>query len=114
MKTVDLHSHPNGLPRKLTDAEALTLVQELAGVGGRIVFSAHARQRMQERDVSSQQVVNVLLRGQIVEPVRWESDRECYRLALRALTAGDEVTVACAIEVERLMGQVVVVVTVMA
>ena len=114
MKTVDLLTHANGLPRRLTDDEARDMVRELAGMGGRIAYTAHARLRMQERDVSSEQVLNVLPRGQVVESARWLTDRECWHLSLRALTAGDEVTVACAIEVERLMGQVVAIVTAMA
>lgn len=114
MSIVSIATYPNGLPRGLTDETALALVRELAGQGGRVTFTAHARQRMVERDISSEQVLNVLTRGQIQESVRWDADRDSYKLALRALTAGEEVTVACAIEVERLMGQTVAVVTVMA
>ena len=114
MTVVDIPTYANGLPRGLTDATALDLVRELAALGGRVTFSAHARRRMQEREISSEQVLNVLRRGEIAESVRWDATRDNYRLSLRALTAGDEVTVACAIEVEMLMGQVVTIVTVMA
>ena len=114
MTVVSLTTHANGLPRNLTDDTAIALVRELAAEGGRVVFTSHARQRMVERDVSSQQVLNVLLRGQISESVTWKQDRQNYHLSIRALTAGDEVTVGCVIEVEMLMGQVVTVITVMA
>ncbi|PJK07968.1 hypothetical protein CO610_07330 [Lysobacteraceae bacterium NML95-0200] len=113
MNVVDFHQHSNGLPRNLTDTEALKMVRDLAAEGGRVVFSEHARQRMRQRDVSTQQVMQVLLRGEVVEPVRWDSERRNYRLKLRALTAGEDVEVPCAIDVEQLMGQVVIVITVM-
>lgn len=112
MSVSDIRTHPNGLPRGLTDERALQLIRELVAMGGRVVFVPHCLERMQLRDVSTEQVMVVLKRGEITRSVRWNNDNQNYELTLRALTAGDEVAVGCRIEVEQLMGEVVTVVTV--
>lgn len=107
---VSLHQHGNGLPRTLNKDEALVLVRELANMGGRVLVKEHAWDRMEERDISMAQVMEVLRRGEITKGPDW-SEHQNWTLTLRADAAGQYVGVGVAIDTD-LMGLAVVVITV--
>jgi len=67
---------------------------------------------MQQRGVTDVQALRVLQRGAVTEGPVWDKDRLNWRFTMRALTAGDDVSVGAAIDVEPLMGTVVIVITV--
>lgn len=111
MAVANMTHHPNGLPRSLSDHEALQHVRDLVAEGGRVVWLPHAHDRMEERDISSTQILNVLKRGSVVEAVRWDSNYSNWKLGIQDISAGELLTVQVALDVERLMGQVVLVIT---
>lgn len=86
-------------------------VRELVAEGGRVSFREHAYERMEERDISTAQVLEVLRRGEAVEEPVYSKNDQNWECLLVADTAGEEIRVKAAIEIERLMGQVVVVIT---
>lgn len=101
-----------GLPRKLTREECLAWVRELMGEGGRLIFAEHALERMEQRDVSFAQVNQVLRRGEITEGPTYSTRYENWQFRMEALTAGDHVSVVAAIEIQNLMGETIVAITV--
>lgn len=104
--------HANGLPRQLTADQLVDLVRELIGAGARVRYSRHAVERMQVRGVTDLQALRVLQRGEVTAGPQWDRDRGNWRFSMRSLSAGDDITVGASIDVETLMGMVVVVITV--
>lgn len=102
----------DGLPRRLSREDCLAWVRELVAGGGRVVFSGHAFERMEERDITTAQVFQVLRRGEIIDGPTYSTKYQNWEFLIQADAGGEEVTVKAAIEIESLMGQVVVVVTV--
>lgn len=101
----------HGLPRTLSGEDCVVKVRELVAEGGRVVFRQHAFDRMEERDISNAQVFHVLRRGNLIEGPAWSAKYGNWEFLLSADTAGEVINVKAALEVEQLMGQVVVVVT---
>lgn len=95
----------------MTDDEALNQVRELVAEGGRVVWSRHAQDRMEERDVTATQVLNVLRRGTVAESACWDVSNQNWKLGIQGISAGELLTVQVALDVERLMGNVVLVIT---
>jgi len=59
-----------------------------------LVLLNHAKDRMDRRDITMRQIQNVLKNGELLEAIKWCSDKECgWRCKLRRVTAGAEVTV---------------------
>jgi hypothetical protein len=67
---------------------------------------------MQLRGVTDIQAIRVLQRGEVTVGPVWDSARGNWRFTMRALSAGDDISVGASIDVEQLMGTVVVVITV--
>ena len=111
MTASDISHHPNGLPRRLSAAECVALVRELVEEGGRVVHRPHALQRMEERDITMAQVFAVLRRGDLVEGPTWDRNYSNWKFGMEGLSAGEMISVRAAIDVERLMGKVVLVLT---
>jgi len=81
----------------LSRPKALSLVRELAGDSGNIIFSPHASKRMRQRNVTAKMVLECLLRGVIVEgPV--PSLKGTWELAMQRMAAGEKLRVALAID----------------
>lgn len=55
------------MPRR-SAADWLRLIRAAAADSGHVRLTAHARQRMQQRDVTLREVLNVLRRGSFEEP----------------------------------------------
>lgn len=101
-----------GLPRKLTAEECRNWVRELVAEGGRVTFRPHAFQRMEERDISNAQVMQVLQRGEVTEGPEYSTTYQNWKFRMEANTAGEHVSVVAAIEIQTLMGQSIAVITV--
>jgi hypothetical protein len=86
---------PNKQPDRLSQADAIRLVRELAADSKNVGLSKHCRERMQERDITLRQILDCLLKGTISDgPTmdiygNWKMD--IYR-------AADDLTCAVAIE----------------
>lgn len=104
-------SQRNGLPRTLTREQCLDYVREIVAEGGRITFRNHAFERMEERDISNAQVMQVLRRGDIIDGPTWSTRYSNWEFMMQADAAGEVVNVKAALEVEQLMGRVVAVIT---
>lgn len=111
MKLSSLNHHTNGLPRILLRDAAVVLMRELLAEGGRLVWAIHSQARMEERDISATQVLNVLQRGHIVDDPVWNANHQNWEFGMQEISAGELIMVRVAIDVERLMGQVVLVIT---
>lgn len=85
------------IPFKLNDENLKRLIRETAENTGRVFFVPHARQRMKERKITPTQVYDCLRRGNISEPdhINMHGNWQC---TLTRRHAGDEVTVAAALE----------------
>lgn len=95
----DIHHHDNGLPRQLDVPQLLALVEELLDSGGRLVFRDHAYVRMEERDITTSQIMQVLRRGEVTQGPTWSAEYRNWTFTMSADTAGERVTVAAAIDV---------------
>lgn len=102
----------NGLPRQLSREKCREWVKELYEQGGRITYRDHAFEKMEGRDITDAQVRQVLKRGDIIDGPTWSTKYDNWEFLMKADTAGDEVRVKAAIEIEQLMGEVIAVITV--
>gem|GEM_PF-1055290 len=94
----------------LNDANALKLLRDVAADSARVVLLAHARKRMKERQVTLQQVLDVLRKGNLIEPAALDIYGN-WKVTVKGLTCGQSVTVAGAIEMQREPGKRVLVIT---
>lgn len=81
----------------MNDGEALNIARECARDTRRIKWTAHARQRMRERGITTRQVLRCLLRGRMAEPVH-RSVHGDWQCKLTVLSAGDALEVVIAID----------------
>lgn len=93
-----------------TSAQALELFAELVSDSSRILPTQHAYQRMDEREVTMSQVLQVLRRGRRTEEPRL-SEWTTWSVSIRADTAGQDVSVVAVIDQDS-MGNMIAVVTV--
>src|SRR5690242_2337072 len=114
MNTVVPFNHNNGLPRQLTADRCVEWVRELVFEGGKVQFTNHAYDRMEQRDVSATQVFRVLRRGELVVGPTWSAEYENWMFTMKADTAGQAVSVGATIEVDPVFGVGVLVLTVIA
>lgn len=97
-------------PYRLNDANALKLLREVAADSARVVLLPHARQRMKQRQVTLPQVLEVLRKGRLTEPAALDIHGN-WKVTVKALTCGQSVTVAGAIEMQEEPGKRVLVIT---
>lgn len=101
-----------GLPRQLSAEECRRWVDELLGEGGRVTYARHTMERMEERDITNKQVMEVLRRGEITQGPTYSTEYQNWKFRMEANTAGENIAVVAAIEIQSLMGETVVVITV--
>lgn len=88
------------IPLRMNDATALKLLRDIASDSSRVIFTHHALQRMQQRKVSTTQVLACLQRGIVAEPVALDLHGN-WKLTVTHRAAGAELDVAVAIDVPR-------------
>ena len=88
------------VPIRMNDATALKLLREIAADSARVVFTAHARQRMRQRKVTPVEIIACLLRGVVSEPVALDLHGN-WKLTVTHRVAGKDLDVAVAIDVPR-------------
>ncbi len=83
---VPLHNVP-------TRPEAEEIIKQLVSLS-KIKFSAHARRRMQERGITTPQIINCLQKGSIVEgPFPSFQNGGGYQASIKRFVAGEELKV---------------------
>jgi uncharacterized protein DUF4258 len=95
----------------MTDQILRRGIARVAVDSSRVLFSRHARMRMQTRKVTTTQVLRALRLGYVVEPAH-RNIRGNWQCTLEARLAGDRVRVAAALLTDT-DGEWVMVVTVM-
>lgn len=80
------------VPLKMNAARALSLIRAAAAETSRVVFLAHAKQRMRQRRITPTQVYSCLRLGVMLEGPSLDM-KGGWRCSLRRLAAGEEVTV---------------------
>jgi hypothetical protein len=96
MSIVPLHKIP-------TKAEAQKIVRELVAKG-MVSWSKHAKERMEERNINTQQVLTCLAKGQVTEnPVlaNRAGNAAGYDITVERLTAGDYLRVGVCLRVSQ-------------
>ncbi len=100
----------NVLKLNLSRPQALQLIREIAQDSDRVKFVSHAKARMNERGITDMQVLRCLRRGRIIEgPSR--STKGNWEMRMEALSAGDVVTAAIALDHDE-DGNMIIVITV--
>ena len=88
------------IPLRMNDANALRLLREIAADSAKVIFTAHARQRMRQRKVTPVQVIECLMRGGITEHVALDP-YGLWKLTVSQRVAGKDLAVAVAIDLPR-------------
>jgi hypothetical protein len=86
MSIVPLYKAPSS-------AEAESIIRELV-VKGAICWSKHCKERMRERDINIQQILNCLSKGRVIEePFLNHANGGGYETAVEKITAGENLKV---------------------
>lgn len=81
----------------MNDASFKRRVARLAADSSRVIIVRHARLRMRQRKITLPQILEVLRKGSIVEPVHQEI-RGAWRAKFEKVVAGDRVQVVASLE----------------
>jgi len=84
-------------PFRLNDRNLRRLISETAKDAGRVYFTPHAKQRMRERKIDSEQVLDCLRNGAVSESAHTNLYGN-WQCTLSRRNAGDEISVAAALE----------------
>lgn len=90
-------------------ARAREHLRTVAQDSARVFFTAHARQRMRERRISTSQVLRCLRHGNVIEGPA-PNPRGNWEVLVEVLSAGDVIRVAAALDQEP-SGHFIVVIT---
>ena len=90
-------SDANAAPLRLSKPEAAKVIREIAADPDRIVAVRHARQRMVQRRISITQARRVVRAG-FIDGDPWMDEYGNWRVTMRGMSAGDQITVGLAIE----------------
>ncbi len=84
-------------PDALKKSDAQKKVAQIAMDTAKVIFTDHAQERMDERNITTTHVIHTLRRGAIVE-APYLSDQDDWRMNFQYRTAGLAVTVTVAID----------------
>ncbi|WP_416423399.1 DUF4258 domain-containing protein [Pseudomonas sp. App30] len=87
------------LPYPLPKQTALSLIRQIAVNSGRVLYTAHARQRMTEREITLPDVMECLAKGQITEGPAYMPKGD-WRFTLSWFRAGSPLQVVGAIDID--------------
>ena len=99
------------MPLRMTDATMKRRIAKLAQDSAKVIVTHHAKKRMRQRRVLLTQVLEVLLRGAVIEPAH-QNIHGNWQCTLVKVVAGDRIRVAAALAVDE-EGEAVIVITVM-
>lgn len=88
---------PNVVPLKLTKPAAARIIKEIATDPNRIVPIPHAKKRMVQRKISITQARRVVQAG-FIDGEPWLDEYGNWRVDMRGMSAGEQITVGLAIE----------------
>ncbi|ALG69916.1 hypothetical protein VY88_10595 [Azospirillum thiophilum] len=88
---------PNVVPLRLTKPAAARIVKEIAADPDRIVPVPHAKKRMVQRKISITQARRVVQAG-FIDGEPWIDEHGNWRVDMRGMSAGEQITVGIAIE----------------
>jgi hypothetical protein len=88
------------IPMRMSDANALKLLREIARDSGNVVFLDHVRKRMKQRRITTAQILSCLQFGTVSEPVALDLHGN-WKLTVGRLVAGTRLEVAVAIELPK-------------
>ncbi|MDT8383098.1 MAG: DUF4258 domain-containing protein [Gammaproteobacteria bacterium] len=80
----------------LTPESARRVISDIAKTSGRVFFTDHAEERMQERQITRAQVLRCLRSGRIIEgPAKGQNDD--WTFLMEVISAGDIIKTAAAL-----------------
>ncbi|MEZ5708126.1 MAG: DUF4258 domain-containing protein [Blastomonas sp.] len=83
---------------RLNDANALSLLRDIAKDSAKVIFTPHARKRMRQRKITPMQVITCLQNGIVSEPVALDA-HGYWKLTVARRVAGKDLNVAVSIDV---------------
>lgn len=81
----------------MTQEQFERLVRDRARFSHMVLFTKHAMERMEERNITRRMVLRTLGKGSAVNAPKWDADYASWIGAMHRVTAGASVTVRCAI-----------------
>lgn len=87
----------NVVPLALSKAAAARLIKEIGANPDNIVPVGHAKKRMAQRRISITQIRRVVQAGYI-DGDPWTDEHGYWRVTMRGMAAGEEITVGVSIE----------------
>ena len=96
------------LPFAMNDASLKRRIAELARDSANVILVDHAKKRMRKRGILLTQVLQVLLRGSVVEPAHRDV-YGCWKCTLQLTVSGDRIRVAAALGEDEFKNRVVVI-----
>jgi hypothetical protein len=100
----------NVLKFDLSPQRARQLLQEIAADSAKVVFTAHAEQRLKQRRISKMQALKCLRQGTMVEgPAR--DIKGNWKITLQVLSAGSPIKVVAALDYNAEKGNYAIVIT---
>jgi len=88
---------PNVVPMRLSRPSARRVIGEIAENSDRIVPTKHGKKRKRQRGISITQVRRVIKAG-FVDGDPWMDEHGNWRVTMRGMSAGEEITVGLSIE----------------
>lgn len=88
---------PNVVPLKLSKPAAAKIIKEIGADPDRIVPVPHAKLRMKQRKISITQARRVVQAG-FIDGEPWMDEHGNWRVDMRGMSAGEQITVGLAIE----------------
>jgi hypothetical protein len=95
-EVIELGAWGTGIPQTLTSAQAVALIRHLVNEGD-YRLTEHALERMDERHITTPQVLSVLRSGSVISgPAKNEHGN--WQIQLSDIAAGEQVTVTAVID----------------
>ena len=88
---------PNVVPMRLSKPAAQRIINEIAENSDNIVPTKHGKGRMKKRRISITQVRRVVKAG-FIDGDPWMDEHGRWRVTMRGMAAGEEITVGLSIE----------------
>ena len=95
---------------ELTRRSALKIIRELAEDSSKVIITHHARERMQQRNITDIQIFRCLLHGNMQDSP-YRDPRGSWKMKLENKSAGDVVKVVIALDCDSNGNYIVVITT---